>query len=101
MKSFHRLFNERKRNNMIAAALMAAAVFTFSGCSTGTAADNGASSSVAQQTAANQANLSDARNTRLSVRLRWSARRWSVLRIRPWRGIGSIILWRRRASVLV
>ena len=63
MKSFHRLFNERKRNNMIAAALMAAAVFTFSGCSTGTAADNGASSSVAQQTAANQANLSDARNT--------------------------------------
>lgn len=63
MKSFHRLFNERKRNNMIAAALMAAAVFTFSGCSTGTAADNEASSSVAQQTAANQANLSDARNT--------------------------------------
>ena len=64
MKSFLKLLQNKKKVHMILAAVMTASVITFGGCSAGTAADNNSSAaSVAQQTADNEANLSDARNT--------------------------------------
>lgn len=64
MKSFLKSLQNKKKIHMILAAVMTASVITFGGCSAGTAADNNSSAaSVAQQTADNEANLSDARNT--------------------------------------
>lgn len=64
MKSFLKSLHNKKKVHMILAAVMTASVITFGGCSAGTAADNNSSAaSVAQQTADNEANLSDARNT--------------------------------------
>ena len=64
MKSFLKSLQNKKKVHMILAAVMTASVITFGGCSAGTAADNNSSAaSVAQQTADNEANLSDARNT--------------------------------------
>lgn len=64
MKSFLKSLQNKKKVHMILAAVMTASVITFGGCSAGTAADNNSSAaSVAQQTAYNEANLSDARNT--------------------------------------
>ncbi|MCI7260897.1 MAG: trypsin-like peptidase domain-containing protein [Selenomonadales bacterium] len=64
MKSFLKSLKNKKKVHMILAAVMTASVITFGGCSAGTAADNNSSAaSVAQQTADNEANLSDARNT--------------------------------------
>lgn len=65
MKSFFKSWNTKKKTHLLLAAMMAASVVTFSGCSLGTAADNTSAqtSSVAKQAAANDANLSDARNT--------------------------------------
>lgn len=64
MKSFLKSLQDKKKVHMILAAVMTASVITFGGCSAGTAADNNSSAaSVAQQTADNEANLSDARNT--------------------------------------
>ena len=64
MKSFLKSLHNKKKVHMILAAVMSASVITFGGCSAGTAADNNSSAaSVAQQTADNEANLSDARNT--------------------------------------
>ncbi len=64
MKAFLKSLQNKKKVHMILAAVMTASVITFGGCSAGTAADNNSSAvSVAQQTADNEANLSDARNT--------------------------------------
>lgn len=64
MKSFLKSLHNKKKVHMILAAVMTASVITFGGCSAGTAANNNSSAaSVAQQTADNEANLSDARNT--------------------------------------
>ena len=64
MKSFLKSLHNKKKVHMILAAVMTASVITFGGCSAGTAADNNSSAArVAQQTADNEANLSDARNT--------------------------------------
>lgn len=64
MKSFLKSLQNKKKVHMILAAVMTASVITFGGCSAGTAADNNSSAvSVAQQTADNEANLSDVRNT--------------------------------------
>ena len=64
MKSFLKSLQNKKKVHMILAAVMTASVITFGGCLAGTAADNNSSAaSVAQQTADNEANLSDARNT--------------------------------------
>lgn len=64
MKAFLKSVQNKKKVHMILAAVMTASVITFGGCSAGTAADNNSSAaSVAQQTADNEANLSDARNT--------------------------------------
>lgn len=64
MKAFLKSLQNKKKVHMILAAVMTASVITFGGCSDGTAADNNSSAvSVAQQTADNEANLSDARNT--------------------------------------
>ena len=65
MKSFFKSWNTKKKTHLLLAAMMAASVVTFSGCSLGTAADNTSvqTTSAAKQAAANDANLSDARNT--------------------------------------
>lgn len=64
MKAFLKSLQNKKKVHMILAAVMTASVITFGGCSAGTAADNNSSAvSVAQQTADNEANLSDVRNT--------------------------------------
>ena len=64
MKAFLKSLQNKKKVHMILAAVMTVSVITFGGCSAGTAADNNSSAaSVAQQTADNEANLSDARNT--------------------------------------
>ncbi len=66
MKSFFSVNSSKKRKNIIGALLIAMSVVSFSGCSAGTSADQATSSgaaAAAQQTAANEANLSDARNT--------------------------------------
>ena len=65
MKSFFKSWNTKKKTHLLLAAMMAASVVTFSGCSLGTAADNTSvqTTSAAKQAAANNANLSDARNT--------------------------------------
>src|SRR5574344_1504264 len=65
MTAFFNSWNTKKKTHLLLAAMMAASVVTFSGCSLGTAADNTSAqtSSVAKQAAANDANLSDARNT--------------------------------------
>lgn len=57
-----KLKSHKKQCSLMAAALLAASVVTFTGCSSGTAADSANSSAAAQQQAA-EANLSDARNT--------------------------------------
>lgn len=61
MKSFFKLINSKKKSQLIVAAMLAASVATFAGCSTGNTA--GSSSSSAVQQAASTENLSDARNT--------------------------------------
>lgn len=65
MKAFFNSWNTKKKTHLLLAAMMAASVVTFSGCSLGTAADNTSvqTTSAAKQAAANNANLSDARNT--------------------------------------
>ena len=65
MKSFFKSWNTQKKTHLLLAAMMAASVVTFSGCSLGTAADNSSAqtTSAARQAAANDANISDARNT--------------------------------------
>ena len=67
MKSFFQVNSSKKQKNIIGALLIAMSVVSFSGCSAGTAGNSDSSPSgaaaVAQQTAANEANLSDARNT--------------------------------------
>lgn len=61
MKSFFKLINGKKKSQLIVAAMLAASVATFGGCSTGSTAANGSGAAVTQ--VATDQNLSDARNT--------------------------------------